>query len=391
MKFDLTKYCHDCLPLYYIITKMRPVVTDYIPTMGVDKNGTLLINEDWLEQYAKVTGYSKENLFAIVLRHEAMHIFLKHFDRFPKANEKSNVACDCEINTRLLKDHPKLTENNQAIMPKQFKLPDNKTAEYYFDHLPKNLDKPNDQYINVRITNENGEKTQVQVNMKRLGEMLDEKDVEKIIEKLEKSKGQKIAKGEVTPEVISRAYEINEKMPQGVKIQVPEHNNITLDELFVPLLQRFLGGSARISTWSRPSRRFRNSTFFHKGYTRKCARVLLAFDVSGSIPLKTAEQSAVIAQKIIKKLEQEIDWCYFSDEVSPIFKNKRKINLEYVGSGTNGQEVVNKFHQGHWDKLLIFTDGCCHWENQPNKDILVIRIEGGDKTPFEEFDVRKWI
>lgn len=115
---------------YYalILSKCKRYPNPDVGTMGVafDKMGklVLLYNPEFL---AKLT----DGEAIAVLKHEAMHIFLKHLSRFEtKKNQKRvNIACDMAIN-QYLRGLPK-----GAQYPETYDLPRNLSADAYLKAL----------------------------------------------------------------------------------------------------------------------------------------------------------------------------------------------------------------------------------------------------------------
>jgi len=105
--------------------------------MGVDQFGRIYVNESLIDTWTpeEITG---------VLEHEINHLLRQHPFRggikAPTDPDRWNVAADCEINDDLLAFGTKLPR--KALTGRMFKLPDNWTAEQYYDKLPPSLSVP---------------------------------------------------------------------------------------------------------------------------------------------------------------------------------------------------------------------------------------------------------
>ena len=115
---------------YYaiVLSKCTKFPNKQIPTMGVcfDKRGklVLLYNPDFVKKLTDGEAIA-------VLKHEAMHIFLRHMTRFERKTnqERVNVACDMAIN-QYLRGLPA-----GAQYPETYNLPRDLSADAYLKAL----------------------------------------------------------------------------------------------------------------------------------------------------------------------------------------------------------------------------------------------------------------
>jgi predicted metal-dependent peptidase len=110
-------------------------------TMGVTKNGILLVSRDALERWtiSEIAG---------VLLHEMMHVIRDHHDRGKGLAADPllwNMATDLAINDSLR--DAKIDLPQEGIFPEMYNLPEGKTEEFYYSELRQmdsdgNLKKP---------------------------------------------------------------------------------------------------------------------------------------------------------------------------------------------------------------------------------------------------------
>lgn len=103
-----------------------------LKTFAVDKYMRMYYNPKMFEVC------SPEQLKAIFI-HELQHILREHHERGEHfENQKLfNIAGDCEINDDLEANFKGLKLPEWAVFPKNYELPDDKIAEWYYNNLPK--------------------------------------------------------------------------------------------------------------------------------------------------------------------------------------------------------------------------------------------------------------
>ncbi len=119
-------------PFYGIfIQKLRRVITDEVPTLGVGGVGddiVLFVNPYFWNHFEQRLLHQ-----IALLKHECHHLIHEHLFRRGDRDEKIwNVAADMAINPKI----PNLPDG--GCYPADFNLPDGMTAEWYYDNLPKN-------------------------------------------------------------------------------------------------------------------------------------------------------------------------------------------------------------------------------------------------------------
>lgn len=104
---------------------IRMEKSNEVQTMDISKSGLVRWNPDFVARLELTE-------IAAVLAHEVWHLLRLHAERGPKDPEMHfvwNIACDCEINDSL-GGLPK-----GCVYPSTFGMPDNLTAEEYFEKL----------------------------------------------------------------------------------------------------------------------------------------------------------------------------------------------------------------------------------------------------------------
>ena len=128
--------------IYKAVLSMRPIMTDKVPTMGVDKYWRLYMNP---EMVTKKWSLSET---ATVLLHEVHHLLREHSARATDHGVKKedhvrwNIAADMSINSYLTEGLPqdfKLPNapdgSKGGVFPEDFGLPVGLTAEEYYQLL----------------------------------------------------------------------------------------------------------------------------------------------------------------------------------------------------------------------------------------------------------------
>lgn len=104
-------------------------------TVAVTPSYTVYVDYDAFKQWTPAGQ-------ATALIHEVSHNLLNHHKRAEARNVKPgerqlwNIAGDCEINSGMMRDK-RLSWPIDPVHPSKWGLPDDKTAEWYFDNLPR--------------------------------------------------------------------------------------------------------------------------------------------------------------------------------------------------------------------------------------------------------------
>jgi predicted metal-dependent peptidase len=168
--------------LYDFLEYSKPEITKKIPTMAVNKNNKLFINENFAKKL------SEDELIGC-LYHEALHIIFKH--TLAEGNPSLiNLSGDIYINELLQSTGIILPEC--AIFKKTFNVPKNvNTCQEIYDWLEKNLEQKTKQKIQKEYDKEqelNGDENEkVKENVGDVAKELYEEIIEKYKEKFCKS------------------------------------------------------------------------------------------------------------------------------------------------------------------------------------------------------------
>lgn len=118
--------------LYDFVNKLTVIVEPKVGTMGISKNGTLYVCEEFLNEHADCT--------TGILLHESLHIFFHHHDREYKNHEVANVAQDVVINNLVMNIGYKLPEGGCTYesmeIPRTLETSD-EIYNYLMDKLPE--------------------------------------------------------------------------------------------------------------------------------------------------------------------------------------------------------------------------------------------------------------
>lgn len=119
-----------------VLVGLAPVEVKGLGTIGVTKNGVLLVDYDFL---AKVTPAQCAGLMV----HEVMHIVLKHCDRRGSRDPKlDNMAGDLAINPAIVDMGLELPDGELAgLFPEKFGFPRGLTKDEYYELLLKEVQK----------------------------------------------------------------------------------------------------------------------------------------------------------------------------------------------------------------------------------------------------------
>lgn len=122
---------------YYAIAlyKTTPVAAEGLRTWAVDASWRMYIDPDYLPGGS--AGWSAADC-ADVIEHELGHLLRAHSERMDAHGginhdrERANTACDCEINDDTAEGS---FVRKIGVLPKQYGMKDNETAEWYYDRL----------------------------------------------------------------------------------------------------------------------------------------------------------------------------------------------------------------------------------------------------------------
>jgi predicted metal-dependent peptidase len=357
-----------------VLFRLRTKVT---PGLGTVKCGrsTLLIDPN---------PFTTEQL-ATILYHEIQHWVRDHHSRLVVGvdKQKADVACDLEINDDappkgllpyneilwpISRDHLA-----KPLFPRDFKLPDGKSAEWYYDHLP---DPKGD---------EEGEQGK---GPQGCGTLTDD-------ESEGEGEGDRISEAE--------AHAIRDEVARQVEAAARQRGTVpdsllawALNRLrpvvrWEQLLRRYVRDAINIQaglkerTYMRlPSRDY--SPIITPAYVDPLIHVAIYVDTSGSVYLDQSLVERAIAEVkgIARATQSNCVLVHVDAEVHKVEKVNADIKL--VGGGGTDMRLCfehAKTLNPRPDVLVIITDGYTPWPKQPSKfrTIVVLTAEGGETPP----------
>jgi|694.fasta_scaffold46324_2 rubredoxin len=120
----------NAYPFYArLLYRMPTVESRETQTFAVDKYGRIYINPDYANDLPT-------ERYAAALVHELNHFIRGHHERMP-GGTLGNLAGDCEINDDIKKAKGLDADPNWIYPTDSFGLPEDQTAEYYFNNIPR--------------------------------------------------------------------------------------------------------------------------------------------------------------------------------------------------------------------------------------------------------------
>lgn len=341
MKTILLTHCieNEEARLYDFVASCNVIVSDDIPTMGVDNKARLYVNPDFYQN-------NVEHIIGLLL-HESLHIFFDHVNRDYENKEVANVAMDIIINDLVFSRGYTLPE--PACTYEAFNVPNNlKTTDEVYEYLLEN---------NIECGNSLSHDTP------------ETDDSDGDIESIEKIS--EIIANDVTYEK-QLASEKEHALPK--KSYLIESINMILGKILEPEFNR---------SYARPPRFQMDNILMpaSRAITRKpCISIYL--DTSGSMFGENIEKALGILNDINGVLKQYSLKRY-------VFDTKTEEVESYDEVFTGGGTEFNKFHEtDNSDVVLIITD--CEFSfdflsSHNRKKVIVISME--DSTPIPKCEV----
>jgi len=305
-------------PFYgHFLQNFRRIITDEVPTLGVNITDkiNLYINPDFYNSMSL-----EEKLG--VLEHEILHIINRHCVRGRKTDQKIfNYACDIAINQYIEHYNSgqyKSTLPKNALFPKTFGLPEEKTAEEYYKLLIKNAKK-----LKIKCSGKNGSgngEGELDDHSK-WGEGNDSEDYQH----------------QIVKNAIKKTIEKTNNygnLPSNIQAEIRKalhHETVN----WRSILQKFIYRATIVNnlpTRKKPNRRY---GFYFDGNKVECKLdMLVALDTSGSI--SDSDLSLFFSEiEKIKALGMEILIVECDTRVGKTYKFK---NIPKVVSGRGGTE-----------------------------------------------------
>jgi predicted metal-dependent peptidase len=334
--------------------------------VGCNPRPTLFINPELYFNEGDVKRKLEHRLG--ILEHELLHIVLKHLIRLRKLpnRQKANIAADMVCN-QLIDESKRVP---WLILPKKFRLPDNLTAEDYYDLLTDDMcskcgGMSCDVHIFVDGTDGDGNE-----NSEGMSEGTSDALAETIID-----------------ELLRQAEKRNQgNVPSNIKDLIKFRVVKTVD--WRTQLRRFIGNSSRSGlnwTKKKESRRF---------YTRPGTKldfkscIVLAIDSSGSISDYELDVFCTEVDKIHKTGMVDIYTVICDADIHEVIYPYKKITKVSGRGGTDFRPIFdwvkdNSKHQS-LSGLIYLTDGYGQFpDKRPSIKTLWVATHDSDvKFPF---------
>jgi len=374
----------QCLDMYY---------THQIPTAGVcfDNNAKkwqMMINPKWFCEKLGDGDKGTRSRISILL-HELYHLTHKHIIRAPmiKLNPARrslmNIAMDMSIN-QLIKDLPagcsdcpprelrltgarcqnKMCPGNPILVEDYFDMDDkgnqiqwekNKTFEYYYYKLIERYSELSDE------PNEDGEGEGEpgDGNGKGTPQEFDSHDWD--------SNSEENDMMDATEELVKRAMQKRglsfDKLPGFIQELLQDiearRSELNYRQLILSAIKKHASGNDRLSTWSKPSRRYGNISPGTKvGPLPKLENFI---DTSGSISVQEANDFLDVIDNFLKVGHRKCKlglWHTEMYRIEPYKLGDRLDKSSIQSGGTDVGPVLQYIADTKPDMALILTDGC---------------------------------
>ena len=360
---------------YYasFLSRMTKIATKEITTAGVgfNKNGdlTLYYNQEWLEKMEVKDAMG-------VMAHEVLHVFLRHLTRLPKCGDKydtiRNWACDIAIN-QLIKKSPTISLPKEALMPDQFKMPEDKCAEWYFEELKKRQDEQEqkkDKQKGEGKGEEEGEgQPQSGKGEQKQKSILDDHDLwQKVLNpetgEVTSAESNGIDPEYVTKKVVAKVLKEIENygnLPQFMKDEIAQWKKVEKKVNWKRQLKIFINtvltSKTRLSQ-KKINRRFIDLDYILPGFKKtRRPSLLVARDTSGSV--YNEETQSEFLNEIIcisKFADVFVVDCDTQIHQAYKIKNKQDFKVYKGGGGTSFVPVFNYAMKHSFDGIIYLTD-----------------------------------
>jgi len=298
-----------------------------------------------------------------------------------------------------------------AVKPSTYKLPEDKTAEYYYDKLPDCACKEEG---GEGEGEEEGEERGKEGEGKGKNDGKEEGEAEGEEQggesqkegkggsgkgKGERQEKEEHFKGDITDEIREAIAKIKKEI-RGYgygtldKIVKHERYNSRRDNKLEKALYEFLKHQNDKYDWKRKNRRiFNKSIYIPRIKREEKLEIIIAIDASGSITNNTFKFFVEKLKGTLKNFKFEAEIIEFDTEIRKIgiFKKPSEFNKiqRVLGGGTNFSPVV-KYANEKREKLIILTDGDGPLNERPQIPILWVLTKDvsvpGKKIIIKEVD-----
>lgn len=361
----------------YAIFKLVPINAPGLGTMGVDPHYRVYIDFDFMMN--KGIEYAAQ-----VLNHEPWHLLRNHEERRKQAGADGtqwNIVGDLEINDDIKDKVPDV-----SLFPHLFDLPDNETAEYYFEKLKARAEENKAKQAQQSETGQ-GEQGDQQGQGRGNGSSIDPNNVDDIFstpnevcgevpEEYRLSPSEAPAVGDFEKEIIARevaqqtkdyAQRNPGKVSQGVKLWADTKLNPT-----PTAWQKLLRGALRASmdtrgqsdyVRSRPNRKQPVKGILLPAMRSPKPRIAIAVDTSGShvpmLPTVLDEINSIVKKVGVRGTNLKVFPIDTQLTSKPAYvSDPRKLDLT-GGGGTDMMPAFDwvKANKNDTDVFVLMTDG----------------------------------
>jgi len=437
-----------------VLTLMKKQEDCTCPTMGVTiSNGTLYLiyNKDFVNEIIETDGI---DALKGVLEHEILHVVYDHITRAKKYSRKPrrwNIAADMAINQlidpSILPKKPKKCSKCKGkgainikkekdgtksadmcpeckgmgqrgiglLFPSTFKLPKEKSADWYYNHLPKEKEgegpcktcegsgqvpdkdgKPCDECGGTGKDKDGKPcdqcggkgKTSQCPDCKGTGQSGGGKNFDDHSSWGKIKENEQMTK-ETIKQVIKEAFENTKKMRGSMPAGLEE----AVEEILKPptiswkhLLRQYIGSSIKTgfkSSWKRPSRRFPLQEGVKGKTSDRTIRMLIAVDTSASISNTEYNDFMNEMKGILQIYKSKIDVVTCDCEIQEIqqLRPHSAPKIAFKGRGGTAFKPVFEYLKNHidYDLLIYFTDGYGDQEQLEkfNKNLIWVLTSAG--------------
>lgn len=376
---DLIKNLYIEKPFYgYILSGFNKVFTFIVPIAAVTLNKELYINPIFFSMIREIDRN-------IILEHECLHLSFLHFSRFekelkdPLLFDLANVAMDCAINQLLdlgILSKSLITFEKVKEMTGNNKLKKKETAEYYFNELVKNKKRAEETIKKSYkdLVNDIGKnhKYSMYKSINQSTGNIDNIANDSMRHLLQKAK-------EYQLEVSSRP---GNRMCNNMEIimpLLPSYMNID-KTIWKRVINKTIENNPIADcnmVYNMPNRRNKNS-FWGKKHILENNKVIVGIDSSASITFKQLSMFLGHISLALRSCDLVADLIICDTKIKEIRKNVKKIDNNFKLKGRGGTDLtkildyIKSEYPRKKMKLLLLTDGCTVWRNEPNIEVSVI-------------------
>lgn len=362
-----------------ILCKRPPVLSDRVPTAGVDARGNLFVNPEFVESLS-----IRQVMF--LLAHETMHIVWQHPAREGSRDHMIwNIACDAIIN-KMLRDEG-IGEFIDGCVNISFNSA--YTAEQLYDELVKEAkpdnnggnsgDGPEDPNGNSSGGSgdgdeSSGKKPSVSVRGYESSKdnMSDDIDAKSVNSMSESEKRQAEAENRTMVASAAMAAKMQGKGNGGLQRIIDEILEVKTP--WQQYLEKFMNGKAhQLESWSRPNKRYARFAYLPSNSPfPSMGPIVIGIDTSGSIGQKELSEFIGHVNRIMNDVHPEKVYVVYCDsEVAHVDEFTEddlpiKPTKAYGGGGTDMRAIFNWVEERDIepDAIVVLTDG---WTPYPDE------------------------